>query len=171
VNSLIKLCYSDRAKLNADFGKQLFKDFTVITPQLLDWFQTMGMEASPHATGVCLETLRDSDLRDDILSVKVPTILFHGLHDQICPFKLSEMMVLPTEVMPTGEVAMAAGSEAISSGTQPAVSGIRGARLISFENSGHALFYEEREKFNAELINFIEKKTSGEEKFFGPSTR
>jgi non-heme chloroperoxidase len=170
VDSRIKMCYSDRAKLIADFGKQLFKDYTSITPQLLDWFQSLGMEASPHATGACLATLRDSDLREDIPSVKVPTILFHGLHDQICPYKLSEIMTVPTEVMPTGEVAMAAGDGAISVGTEPAASGIRGAKLISFENSGHALFYEERDKFNAELNNFIEKKSSGVGKFFGPST-
>ncbi|MDD5286625.1 MAG: alpha/beta hydrolase, partial [Desulfuromonadaceae bacterium] len=81
VDSLIKLCYSDRAKLNADFGKQFFKDSTVITPELLNWFLSLGMEASAHATGVCLATLRDSDLREDIPSVKVPTVLFHGLHD------------------------------------------------------------------------------------------
>jgi non-heme chloroperoxidase len=171
VDSLIKLCYSDRAKLNADFGKQFFKDYTIITTQLLDWFQSLGMEASPHATAACLAILRDSDLREDIHSVKVPTILFHGLHDQICPFKLSEIMTLPTEVIPTGEVANAAGSEAISAGAEPAVSGIKGAKLIRFENSGHALFYEEREKFNTELINFIEKKPSGGEKFFGPAAR
>lgn len=170
VDSLIKLCYSDRARLNADFVKQLFKDSSAVTPQLLDWFQSLGMEASAHATGVCLETLRDSDLREDIQSVKVPAVLFHGLYDQIYPFKLSEIFTLPTEVMPTGEVAMAAGSEAISAGKEPAVRGIAGAKLISFENSGHALFYEEREKFNAELINFIEKKTAPEEKFFGVST-
>ena len=171
VDSRIKMCYSDRAGLIADFGKQLFKDYTVITPQLLDWFQSLGMEASPHATASCLATLRDSDLREDIHSVQVPSILFHGLHDQICPFKLSEMMTLPAEVMPTGELAMAAGSGSITAGTTPAAIGIRGAKLISFENSGHALFYEERDKFNAELINFIEKKSSGEETFFGPSAR
>lgn len=171
VDSQIKLCYSDRARLIADFGKKLFKDHTVITPQLLDWFQYLGMKASPHATGACLATLRDSDLREDIHAVKVPTILFHGLHDQICPFKLSEIMTLPTEVMPTGELAMAAGSGAITAGAAPAATGIRGAKLISFENSGHALFYEEREKFNAELHSFIEKKSSGEGKFFGPAAR
>jgi pimeloyl-ACP methyl ester carboxylesterase len=167
----IKLCYTDRARLNADFGKQLFRESSLVTPQLLDWFQALGMEASAHATGVCLAALRDSDLREDIPSVKVPTILFHGQHDRICPFKLSEIMALPTEVMPSGEVAMAAGSEAIVAGAEPAVQGIRGARLISFENSGHALFYEEREKFNSELINFIERKTFTEEKYFGAATR
>ena len=60
----------------------------------------------------------------------------------------------------------AAGAEAISAGAEPTAGGIRGAKLIRFENSGHALFYEEREKFNTELINFIEKKPSREKKFF-----
>jgi non-heme chloroperoxidase len=171
VDALIKLCHSDRARLNADFGKIFFKDFNAITPQLQEWFQSLGMEASPHATASCLETLRDSDLREDIRSVKIPTVFFHGVHDVICPIKLAETMTAPTAALPTGEVAMAAGFEAISVGAEPAASGIIGAKLIRFENSGHALFYEERVKFNTELINFIEKKTSGKEKFFGPATR
>ena len=166
VDSLIKLCYSDRAKLNADFGKNIFKDSTAVSPQLLDWFQSLGMEASPHATAACLATLRDSDLREDIQSVHVPTVLFHGLHDRICPFELAETLTAPPESMPAGGEAMAAGVEAISAGAEPTAGGIRGAKLIRFENSGHALFYEEREKFNAELINFIEKKPSGEKRFF-----
>ncbi|MEI6207895.1 MAG: alpha/beta hydrolase [Desulfuromonadales bacterium] len=171
VDSLITQCYSDRARLNADFGKKLFKDSSSVCPQLLDWFQSLGMEASPFATAACLATLRDTDLREEIPFVHVPTILFHGLHDQICPFKLSEALTSPNEAVLTGELAIAAGSETISTGAQPAASGITGAKVISFENSGHALFYEESEKFNAELINFIEKKYSRAEKFFGPATR
>ena len=163
VDSLMKLCYSDRAKLNADFGKLFFKDSSTVTPQLLDWFQSLAMEASAHATGACLATLRDSDLRADMRSVKVPTVLFHGLHDQICPFALAETMTAPTQALPAGAEAMEIGAEATAGG-------IRGATLIRFGNSGHALFYEEREKFNADLIHFIEKKPAKEEKYFGPST-
>ena len=29
------------------------------------------------------------------------------------------------------------------------------AKLVRFENSGHGLFYEEKEKFNDELLNFL----------------
>jgi pimeloyl-ACP methyl ester carboxylesterase len=166
VDSLIKLCHSDRAKLNSDFGAILFKNSYSVSQQLMEWFQSLGMEASPHATAACLATLRDSDLRQDIHSVKIPTVLFHGLYDRICPYKHAEAMTAPSEVMPTGEVANAAGGEAIAAGAEPAVSGIRGAKLICFENSGHALFYEERDKFNAELINFIEKKPPAEKVFF-----
>jgi len=166
VDSLVKLCHSDRARLTADFCTKIFKDSTSVSPQLLDWFQSLGMEASPHATATCLATLRDSDLREDIQSVHVPTVLFHGLHDQICPFELAETLTAPPDAMPAAGEAMAAGVEAISAGAEPTAGGIRGAKLIRFENSGHALFYEEREKFNTELINFIEKKPSREKKFF-----
>jgi pimeloyl-ACP methyl ester carboxylesterase len=75
-------------------------------------------------------------------------------------------MTAPTEAMPAGEVAMAAGSETIAAGAEPASSGIRSAKLICFENSGHALFYEEKDKFNAELVNFIEKKIITGKDFF-----
>ena len=171
VDSLIELCNSDRAKLNADFGSIFFKDNNAVTPQLLEWFQSLGMKASPHATAACLATLRDADLRGDIKSVKVPTVLFHGVHDRICPFELAETMTAPAEAMPTGGEAMAVGAEAMSAGEEPTAGGVRGATLIRFENSGHALFYEERVKFNEELINFIEKKSAKEGKFFGASTR
>ena len=159
VDSLIKLCYSDRAKLNADFGSIFFRNSNSVSPQLMNWFQSLGMEASPYATAACLATLRDSDLREDIKSVNVPTVLFHGLHDQVCPFELAETMTAPIELMPTGAEAMADGAE-------PTAGGIKGAKLIRFENSGHAMFYEEKDKFNTELMNFIEKKPPSEKKFF-----
>lgn len=166
VDILIELCYSDRARLNADFGRIFFKNSNEISTPLLNWFQSLGMEASAHATAACLATLRDSDLRADIQSVNVPTVIFHGLHDRICPFALAETMTAPAESMPAGGEAMAVGTEAISAGEEPVAGGIRGARLVRFENSGHALFYEEQGKFNAELINFIEKKPPAEKVFF-----
>jgi pimeloyl-ACP methyl ester carboxylesterase len=50
-------------------------------------------------------------------------------------------------------------------GADPIFGGIKNAKIVRFENSGHALFYEEREKFNTELINFIEKKTPSKKIF------
>jgi pimeloyl-ACP methyl ester carboxylesterase len=35
--------------------------------------------------------------------------------------------------------------------------GIKGARLVAFEKSGHSLFLEETKKFNTELIKFAGK--------------
>jgi pimeloyl-ACP methyl ester carboxylesterase len=164
VQNFISLCYTDRAKLNADFISRYFKDSSAVTPQFLDWLQTLGMEASPYATAACLAVLRDSDLREDMKSVHVPTVLFHGVHDLICPFELAATMTAPSEAMPALAMAMAPGADAVAGG-------IHDARLVRFENSGHALFYEERERFNAELKDFIDKKDGQKERFFGPSAR
>lgn len=127
VNDLVDLCGSDRAKLGENFGKIFFKSEKAVSPKLAEWFHDMGMEASPHAAAACLVALRDTDLRGDMARIKVPTVIFHSPQDKICPFELAE--------------ATAAG--------------IKGSRLIRFEHSGHGLFYEEKDKFNKELMNFI----------------
>jgi pimeloyl-ACP methyl ester carboxylesterase len=127
VDGLIKTCYEDRAKLNGDFGKIFFRSETAVSPGLGAWFHNMGMEASPRATAACLAALRDADLREDMTKIKVPTAIFHATQDKICPFELAEAMA----------------------------SGIKGSKLVKFENSGHGLFYEEKDKFNTELMNFI----------------
>lgn len=127
VDELIKLCGEDRAKLNENFGKIFFRSEKAISPKLAEWFHDMCMEASPLATAACLVALRDTDLRDDMARIDMPTVIFHSPADKICPFELAE--------------ATAAG--------------IKGSKLVRFEHSGHGLFYEEKEKFNKELMEFI----------------
>ena len=75
----------------------------------------MGLSASSFATAQCLIALRDTDLRIDIAEISIPTIIMHGKKDKICSFDLAEQLK----------------------------AGIRGSRLIAFENSGHSLFLEE----------------------------
>lgn len=125
-DNFIKACYSDRAQMNADFGNATF--YTPLSPKLSDWFTNLGMEASPHATAMCVVALRDSDLRSDLAAIGVPTAIFHGTHDQVAPFGIT------AEVMNKG---------------------IEGSKLIRFENSGHGLFYDEKDKLNEELMRFV----------------
>ncbi|MDP2791009.1 MAG: hypothetical protein Q8O15_04545 [Rectinemataceae bacterium] len=127
VDELIKLCGQDRAKLYENFGKIFFRSEKTISPKLAEWFHDMCMEASPQATAACLVALRDTDLRDDMGRIDMPTVVFHSPADKICPFELAEATV----------------------------AGIKGSKLIRFEHSGHGLFYEEKEKFNKELMEFI----------------
>ncbi|MFZ2636717.1 MAG: alpha/beta hydrolase [Rectinemataceae bacterium] len=126
VDGFIESCGTDRAKLNEDFGKIFFRSENAVSPKMAEWFFDMGMEASPLATAACLVTLRDADLRDDLARIDMPTAIFHSTQDKICLFELAE--------------AMAAG--------------IKGSKLIRFEHSGHGLFYEEKDRFNKELMNF-----------------
>jgi pimeloyl-ACP methyl ester carboxylesterase len=127
VDKLISSCHEDRAKLNINFGKIFFNGENAVSPELGAWFQNMCMEASPHATAACLAALRDSDLREDMTRVTVPAAIFHSIQDKICPFQLAESLA----------------------------AGISGAKLIRFEKSGHGLFYEEKDKFNKEIMNFV----------------
>lgn len=125
VNLLIEGARNDRAQMNAGFGDMLFH--TDPSDELKQWLWSIAMDASPQATIASAETWRDADLRPDMADIDVPTLVCHGVHDEVTPIDI------------TGELL---------------AEGIEGAELVRFEDSGHATFYEEREKLNDELASF-----------------
>jgi non-heme chloroperoxidase len=125
VNSLIAASLKDRPSMLELFGQKFFA--SQISPAFRDWFHQLGIEASPHGTVKGLEMLRDEDLRPDLAAVRVPTAIFHGVLDQICPFEFARLMH----------------------------QGIAGSILVPFEHSGHGLFYDELDKMNHELLLFL----------------
>ncbi|MFC0181959.1 alpha/beta fold hydrolase [Pseudarcicella hirudinis] len=129
VNDLIQLSRTDRPKLLQNFGKIFGATETSINPGLGNWLGGINLEASPYATTQSLIALRDADLRPDLAKINIPTAIFHGVQDKICSFSLAEQMHL----------------------------GIKNSYIVRFEQSGHGLFVEEREKFNQELITFANK--------------
>lgn len=124
LQNLINLCDSDRAKLLTTFGSIFFH--SKLSPELSNWFWITGMEASPYATMKCLEMFGIADLSEDMKKVNIPTLILCGKYDKVCPFELSDIL----------------GKN------------IKNAKLIPFENSGHGLFYDEREKFNKAISDF-----------------
>jgi non-heme chloroperoxidase len=127
ISGLIELNNTDRPKLFETFGKIFPATETSVSPGKGAWLGTIQAQASPYAMGETLKTLRDSDLRADLKKIKIPTLILHGKLDKICTYDLAEQMH-----------AM-----------------IKNATLVSLEKSGHALFIEELQKFNTELLNFI----------------
>lgn len=65
----------------------------------------------------------------DLEAIQVPTLIIHGIHDQVVPFKLGEIQQRM----------------------------IRNSRLVPFEFSGHGTFYEQRDLFNDVLQRFMER--------------
>jgi non-heme chloroperoxidase len=126
VDGLIKLSTTDRPQLLENFGKIFAATETALPSGLGNWLGAINLEASPYATTQSLIALRDTDLRSELSKIKIPTAIFHGVKDKICEFGLAEQMQ----------------------------KGIQNSYIVRFENSGHGLFLEEREKFNAELIKF-----------------
>ena len=129
VDELIELNYKDRPKLLSNFAKIFSATETSLNEGIGNWLNGIGLSASSRATAQCLMALRDTDLRSDLAKIAIPTLIMHGKKDKICSFDLAEQMK----------------------------AGITNSHIVAFENSGHSLFLEETQKFNAELIKFAEK--------------
>ena len=129
VDDLIELNNKDRPKLLSEFAKIFSATENSLNDGIGNWLNGICLSASSYATAQCLIALRDSDLRKDLAKIKIPTLILHGKKDKICSFDLAEQIK----------------------------AGIKDSQLIPFENSGHSLFLEETEKFNAELTKFATK--------------
>jgi non-heme chloroperoxidase len=129
VNGLITLNSTNRPQLMENFGSIFAASATSLSSGMAQWLGSINQQASPYAMQEGLKTLRDSDLRNDLTKITVPTLILHGKLDHICSFDLAEQMHKL----------------------------VRSSVLVPFEKSGHALFIEEREKFNTSLIEFIKK--------------
>jgi len=104
--------------------------FQHITEPFSDWFFQLGLEASGWATASVAATwLGEESLFHDLGKISVPTLILHGIHDKVCLFPLAEAQR----------------------------EGIKNSRLIPFKYSGHGLFYDQRDKFNKELTQFVEE--------------
>lgn len=129
-DQIITNLMQNRPKTISEFGKMLFRSPESQGPEMTSWLFGQSMAASPYATVKCAEALRDADLRDDMQMVSdrnLPVAIFHGVHDKVCPFDFAKVMN----------------------------EGIKGSKLVQFNDSGHALNIEEKEKTNEELIKFI----------------
>ncbi len=129
VDDLILLNYTDRPKLLSNFSKIFSSTQTSLNKGIRSWLKEIGLSASSYATAHSLVALRDTDLRADMVKIKMPTLIVHGKKDKVCSFDLTLQMN----------------------------AGFENSQLVAFENSGHSLFLEETQKFNAELIKFAEK--------------
>ncbi|HWQ41790.1 MAG TPA: alpha/beta hydrolase [Desulfosporosinus sp.] len=125
VTKLIQQTYDDRLKMLHQLKDMFF--FRHITEPVSNWFLQMGLQAAVWSTATCAATFRDESLFSDFGNINVPTLILHSIHDKICLFPL-----------------------AIAQNQ-----GIPNSILVPFENSGHALFWEEGDKFNMELAQFI----------------
>lgn len=126
VLQMIEQTYNDRPQLLRNFGNIFFYQY--ITDAFSDWFFQLGLAAAGWATAAIEETWIKEVLFTELEEIRVPTLIIHGVHDKVVPFQLGQIQNKM----------------------------IRGSQLIPFEFSGHATFYDQKDKFNEVLVNFIE---------------
>jgi len=124
--NFIQAAYEDRPKMLRDFGDIFF--YKPVSQPFSDWFFDLGLQAASWSTIAISEAWITEELFADLAKINVPTLILHGVHDKVVPYQLG--------VIQSQE--------------------IRDSKLISFENGGHGSFYDERDQFNLELIQFIE---------------
>ena len=116
---------NDRPKMMREVTESFF--FQYITSPFSEWFFQMGLEAAGWSTAAIIITLRDETLYADLQKILVPTLIVHGVHDKVIPFAQAQELSQK----------------------------IKNAQLVPFHYSGHGAFWEEREKFNQLLRQFI----------------
>jgi len=126
---LIQTTRTNRQQLIEDFGKAFAASENAISAGMAQWLASINSDASPYATTQSIIALRDLDLRPALSKINVPVAIFHGTKDKLCDFVFAEQLH----------------------------KGLKNSYIVKFENSGHALFIEEMEKFNTELEKFAKK--------------
>ena len=111
----------------SDFGDIFF--FQHITKLFSDRFLHLGLQAASWSTAAIANTWINEVLFSDLAEINVPTLIIHGIHDKVVPFPLGKVQN----------------------------QSIRNSKLVPFEFSGHASFYDQRDRFNEELVKFIEE--------------
>ncbi len=127
VLDIIQGTYHDRPNMLRNFGNLFF--YQQVSEPIKDWLFHLGLIAASWATAqVANAWLDEEGLFGDLETIQVPTLIMHGVHDEVCYFPLG---VAQNKL-------------------------IKNSKLIPFENSGHALFYEQFGKFNMELRQFAQ---------------
>lgn len=127
VLNIIQGVYTDRPQTLRAFGNMIF--YNPVSQALSDWIFQLGLQAAGWSTAAIANTWLDEEgLFGDLKKIHVPTLILHGINDQVCLFPLA-----------------IAQNESI-----------KNSKLVPFEYCGHFLFYDQLDKFNEELIEFLE---------------
>lgn len=128
-NGLLTKTMTAREDFIAGLGSAFVAKEGNISKNLEKWLENINLQASPYAVTESIRSLLDLDLRPALSKIKIPTTIFQGTQDKLCPYPLAEELN----------------------------KGIKDSYIVKFENSGHALFVEEVEKFNTELEKFAKR--------------
>ena len=123
---LIKQTLTSREELLAGLGAAFAAKGSVLSKNIDKWLENINLSASPYVVTESISALGDLDLRPVLKNITIPVAIFQGTKDQLIDFALAEQLN----------------------------KGLKNSYIVKFENSGHALFVEEMEKFNLELEKF-----------------
>lgn len=126
----------DRIDFLDSFGKKFFGVNLINRPvsnALLQYYRDLCSHASARSTQQCAIAFAQTDFREDLKKIQLPTLIIHGDADKTVPIE--------------------------ASGARTAAA-IPHAEYKVYEGAPHGLFYTHRDELNADLIQFIRSNSS-----------
>ena len=121
----------DRSHYLTGFLDKFFGRSIISHPVSAEFLQNtinMAMQGSPKATIDCVRAFSESDFRDDLAKITIPTLFIHGTSDATVPIDVS---------------------------ARRAVKMVPGATLIEYDGEPHGLNATAPDKLNADLLTFL----------------
>lgn len=120
----------DRMAFLDDFGKKFFGVSLVhhpVSTPLLEYYRMLAAVASPRSTTQCAIAFAQTDFRNDVEAINIPTLIIHGDDDKIVPIEASAERT--ARMIPESQ-------------------------FIVYNGAPHGLFYTHRNKLNQDLVQF-----------------
>lgn len=130
-DATIEKLKADRPAFLAEFGKKFYgvdKKTEAVSQALLDWNQALCLMSSSKASMDCVRSFSETDFREDLKKINIPTLIIHGDADTIVPIKVSGDKT--AALIPHAEYKVYAGAP-------------------------HGLFITDKDKLTADLLAFI----------------
>ena len=130
-DGMIEGITKDRVAFLETFGKGFFGVSAIhhpVSSAVLEWTQSLALPASLKATLDCVRSFSETDFREDLKKIRVPTLVVHGDSDKTVPLAAS------------GERT----AKLIASAT-----------LKTYEGAPHGLYISHKDQLNADLLSFL----------------
>lgn len=122
----------DRSAFLAGLLQDVFFDINrpatnPVTPQMVQHWRDVALQASLEATIGCVDAFSATDFRPELSSVKVPALVLHGTADIPVPIALA----------------------------RATAQGIPGSRTIEYDGVSHGLVVTEKDRVTRDLMSFL----------------
>lgn len=131
LEATVEAMKKDRARYVGSLAPAFFgvdKPDETVSQEMIDWAIAITLQASPQAAIEMLRTNFQTDQRDELKNITVPTLIVHGSADQSTP--------LETTGKRTHQM-------------------MANSRLKVYEGKPHGLYITEAPRLNADLLDFI----------------
>jgi len=121
----------DRAGFLQEFAKHFYGVNFISRPVsqgILDWTFSLAATASQKATLGCMQSFAQADFRNELASIKVPTLIIHGDSDKTVPVKATSEITAKL---------------------------IPGAIYKVYDGAPHGLFITDKERLTNDIVSFI----------------